>query len=120
VLRVSVTEGDVLGPNPREPAVMFCPEGLRILRAEVEQEFAGRNHLWLNQTAVIRDDSTNSPLMTGKVTRISDWFSHRRSMVQEPLQFNDVRTVECIITLDSSDKTPLRVGQRVRVTFEGN
>jgi hypothetical protein len=41
-------------------------------------------------------------------------------MVQEPLQFNDVRTVECIITLDPSDKTPLRVGQRVRVTFKAN
>jgi|SRR5579872_5096767 len=118
VLRVMAAEGDVLGPNPREPAVMFCPDGPRILRAEVEQEFAGR--LFLNQSAVVRDDSTNSPLMTGKVTRISDWFSHRRSMVQEPLQFNDVRTVECIITLDPNDKTPLRIGQRVRVTFEGN
>ena len=97
---------------------MFCPDGPRILRAEVEQEFASR--LSLNQTVVVRDDSTNSPLCTGKLTRISDWYSHRRSMVQEPLQFNDVRTLECIITLDPSDKTPLRIGQRVRVTFEGN
>jgi multidrug efflux pump subunit AcrA (membrane-fusion protein) len=142
VLRVMVAEGDVLGPNPHEPAVVFCPDKphilatvlpyvisgpsaarfspdkVRILRAEVEQEFASR--LSLNQTALVRDDSTNSPLMTGKVTRISDWYSHRRSMVQEPLQLNDVRTVECIITLDPNDKTPLRLGQRVRVMFEGN
>jgi multidrug resistance efflux pump len=116
VLRVLVSRGDVLGPTPREPAVMFCPDKPRILRAEVEQEFASR--LVLNQTVVIRDDSSNSPLFTGKVTRISDWYSHRRSMVQEPLQFNDVRTQECIITPDPNDKPPIRIGQRVRVTFE--
>jgi multidrug resistance efflux pump len=116
VLRVSAAEGDVLGPNPREAAVMFCPAGPRIIRVEVEQEFAGR--LFLNQTAEIRDDSSNSPLWRGKVTRLSDWFSHRRSMIQEPMQFNDVRTLECIVTLDANEKTPLRVGQRVRVTFE--
>ena len=116
VLRVLVSKGDVLGPMPREPAVMFCPDKPRILRAEVEQEFASR--LVLNQTVVIRDDVTNSPLFTGKVTRISDWYSHRRSMVQEPLQFNDVRTLECIITPDPNDRPPVRIGQRVRVTFE--
>ena len=36
----------------------------------------------------------------------------------EPLQFNDVRTLECIVTLDP-DQPPLRIGQRVRVTLEG-
>ena len=36
----------------------------------------------------------------------------------EPLQFNDVRTLECIVTLDPG-QPPLRIGQRVRVTLEG-
>jgi multidrug resistance efflux pump len=116
VLRVSVSEGDVLGPSPREPAVTFCPDKPRIIRAEIEQEFAGR--LFLGQTALVRDDSTNSTVYRGKVTRISDWFSHRRSMLQEPMQFNDVRTLECIITLDPGEKSTLRIGQRVRVTLE--
>jgi multidrug resistance efflux pump len=116
VLRVTVSEGDVLGTNPREPAVVFCPDKPRIIRAEVEQEFAGR--LFLGQTALVRDDSTNSTVYRGKVTRLSDWFSHRRSMLQEPMQFNDVRTLECIITLDPGEKAPLRIGQRVRVTLE--
>jgi multidrug resistance efflux pump len=117
VLRVAVSEGDVLGPTPREPAVTFCPaDKPRVIRAEIEQEFAGR--LFLGQTALVRDDSTNSTVYRGKVTRISDWFSHRRSMLQEPMQFNDVRTLECIITLDPGEKAPLRIGQRVRVTLE--
>ena len=116
VLRVAVSEGDVLGPTPREPAVVFCPDKPRIIRAEVEQEFAGR--LFLGQTALVRDDSTNSTVYRGKVTRLSDWFSHRRSMLQEPMQFNDVRTLECIITLDPGEEAPLRIGQRVRVTLE--
>jgi multidrug resistance efflux pump len=116
VLRVAVSEGDVLGPSPREPAVTFCPDKPRVIRAEVEQEFAGR--LFLGQTALVRDDSTNSTVYRGKVTRLSDWFSHRRSMLQEPMQFNDVRTLECIITLDPDEKAPLRIGQRVRVTLE--
>jgi multidrug resistance efflux pump len=116
VLRVSVAEGDVLGTNPREPAVTFCPDKPRVIRAEIEQEFAGR--LFLGQTALVRDDSTNSTVYRGKVTRVSDWFSHRRSMLQEPMQFNDVRTLECIITLDPGEKAPLRIGQRVRVTLE--
>ena len=52
----------------------------------------------------------------GKVVRLSDWYTHRRSMLQEPLQFNDVRTLECIVQLDPG-QSALRIGQRVRVTL---
>jgi hypothetical protein len=45
---------------------------------------------------------------------ISDWYTHRRSIVQEPLQFNDVRTLECIIQIDPHAQMP-KIGQRVRV-----
>jgi hypothetical protein len=38
-------------------------------------------------------------------------------MLLEPLQFNDVRTLECIITLDPN-QPPLRIGQRVRVRIQ--
>src|SRR5262249_1752389 len=42
VLRVLVSAGEVLGPQPKQPALLFCPNGQRIIRAEIEQEFAGR------------------------------------------------------------------------------
>jgi hypothetical protein len=52
----------------------------------------------------------------GRVESISDWYTHRRYMILEPLQFNDVRTLEAIIELDPGQK-PLKIGQRVRVTL---
>jgi multidrug resistance efflux pump len=114
VLRLLIGVGDVLSIQPRHPAVQFCPAGPRIVRAEVEQEFA--NRMTNGQAAFVQDDSNSGPGWRGKVVRVSDWYTHRRSMLQEPLQFNDVRTLECIVQLDPGQPTP-RVGQRVRVTL---
>jgi multidrug resistance efflux pump len=115
VLRLLIGVGDVLSTQPRQPAVQFCPAVPRIVRAEVEQEFA--NRVEKGQVALIQDDSSAGPEWRGRVVRVSDWYTHRRSMLQEPLQFNDVRTLECIVQLDPSPSTP-RIGQRVRVTLE--
>lgn len=113
ILRINTSVGETLGANPRIPAIMFCPTAKRIIRAEVEQEFAGK--IALNQVAVIQDDCSSSEITwRGKVVRISDWFTHRRSILLEPLQFNDVRTLECIVELDPGQPL-LRIGQRVRV-----
>ena len=114
VLRVLVRTGDVFGPQTRQPAMQFCPQGPRLVRAEVEQEFAGR--VALGQPALIEDDATASPTWKGKVTRVADWYAPRRSLTQEAFQFNDVRTLECLVTIDSG-QPPLRIGQRVRVTL---
>jgi hypothetical protein len=78
----------------------------------VEQEFAFR--VKVGQPAVIRDDSSSETVWRGRVSVLSDWYTQRRSVLQEPLQVNDVRTVECLITLDPQQQ-PLRIGQRVRV-----
>jgi multidrug resistance efflux pump len=112
VLRVLTSAGEVLGAQPKQPAILFCPHGPRIVRAEVEQEFA--SCVAVGQSAAVQDDTTAGSTWHGKLTRISDWYTHRRSVLQEPLQFNDVRTLECLITLDPG-QPPLRIGQRVRV-----
>jgi multidrug resistance efflux pump len=114
VLRLSVSPGEVLGPSPRQPALLFCPDAPHIVRAELEQEFA--DHVAVGQTAAIQDDATATGNWTGKLTRLSDWYAHRRSLLLEPLQYNDVRTLECIIEL-APGQSPLRIGQRVRVTL---
>jgi multidrug resistance efflux pump len=111
VLRMLVSVGDTLGPTPKEPAIIFCPDEPRIIRAEVEQEFASKVHI--GQTALIQDDARLTGEWHGKVKRISDWYLPRRSILLEPRQFNDVRTLECIIELD--DAKGLKIGQRVRV-----
>jgi multidrug resistance efflux pump len=112
VLRVQVRLGDLLGGQPRPPAILFCPDGPRIIRAEVAQEFAGR--VRVGQAVTIHDDITGRGQWRGRVVRIADWFTHRRSMVLEPKQHNDVRTLECVIVL-AKNQPPLRIGQRMRV-----
>jgi multidrug resistance efflux pump len=114
-LRIFANVGEPLGPAAKQPALLFCPTGPRIVRAEVEQEFAGR--VSKDQKVRIVDDATAGGNWTGKVLRTSDWYTQRRSVLMEPLQFNDVRTLECIITLDPNQPS-LRIGQRVRVFFE--
>ncbi len=116
VERMLVSVGETLGPNPQQPAVMFAADGPRIIRAEVEQEWA--SHVAVGMAANVQDFSATGPTWHGHVTRLSDWYTHRRSIMLEPLQFNDVRTLEAIITLDPG-QPPLRIGQRVRVTMEG-
>jgi multidrug resistance efflux pump len=114
VLRLFVSAGDVFGPQSRQPAVFFCPRGPRIIRAEVEQEFADR--VAVGQPTSIQDDTRAGTAWKGRVLRLSDWYTHRRSILQDPLQLNDVRTLECLIAVDPG-QAPLRIGQRVRVTI---
>jgi multidrug resistance efflux pump len=118
ILRSFVRLGETLGTNPMRPAMQFAPDSAeRIVRAEVEQEFASRVRVGMK--AKIQDyDISNDEVWDGEVIRISDWIEKRRSQVFEPMQFNDVRTLEVIIRLKSQTKYPLRIGQRVRVTLE--
>ncbi len=111
VLRLLVSVGDVIGPTPKEPAIIFCPAQPRIIRAEVEQEFAAK--IRIGQPALIQDDARLSGEWRGEVIRISDWYLPRRSIMLEPRQFNDVRTLEAIVKLN--DSKGLKIGQRVRV-----
>lgn len=112
VLRVQVGPGDLITAQSTQPAILFCPAAPRIIRAEVEQEYADR--VVVGQHAQIEDDSRTGRTWEGRVTRVSGWFSQRRSVKLGPLQFNDVRTLECIIEINPGPELP-RIGQRVRV-----
>lgn len=112
VLRILVGPGDVIGPLSLHPALFFCPNSPRFVRAEVAQEFAGR--LQVGQHALIQNDTNTAETWQGTVESISNWITQRRSVLHEPLQFNDVRTLECIVKIESGS-APVRIGQRVRV-----
>lgn len=113
VLRLEVAEGDMLTAQPLQPPILFCPDEPLIVRAEVPQEDAGRVHE--GDEATVTDESrSDMPEWRGKVVYVSDWLARRRSILLEPGQLNDVRTLECIIQLDNGGPR-LRIGQRVLV-----
>ena len=115
ILRLFATAGESLPAQPRQPAIQFCPNTPRIIRTEILQEFADQVHE--GQFAVIVDDTRAAARWKGKVQRVSPWFAARRSVLQEPFQYNDVRTLECIVSLDPGGP-PVRIGQRMRVKIE--
>lgn len=115
VLRVQTSVGEAVSPAGFQPPIIFRPAGPLVVRAELEQEFLGR--VKPGMKALIRDETRpDSPTWNGKLTRISGWVARRRSIVLEPGELNDVRTVECLVTLDPAQEA-LLVGQRVRVRF---
>lgn len=111
VLRLTAKPGAILSAQAKEPAVLFCPAGRRIIRAEVDQEFAGQ--VAVGALVTIHDDAALGTAWRGKVTRLADWFNQRRSYFRDPAQFGDVRTLECLIELEPN-QPPLRIGQLVR------
>jgi multidrug resistance efflux pump len=115
MLRVLASPGDVLPGQAGPPVVFFRPAGPLVVRAEVEQEFAAR--VEPGQDAWVEDDSSRGRAWKGKVVRVSEWYTRRRSILQDPLQVNDVRTLECVILPDPAQ--PLRIGQRMRVRIGG-
>jgi len=123
IVRLNVSAGDLLGPQARQPAILFCPNTPRIVRAEIEQEFAGRDAIHVGESASIQDNDAPSGARTwhGKVVRISDVYYSRRTIVQDlPFQLNDVRTRECVIELEPNPELPrLSINQRMRVTLGG-
>lgn len=114
VERVFVTPGEWLNPQSKKTAIQFCPNKVRIIRADVEQVFAPR--VEVGQPALVEDDGRSGKTWRGHVMRISDWYTQRRLVAEEQLQLKDVRTLECLIELESG-QAPLRIGQRVRVTI---
>jgi hypothetical protein len=114
---VKISEGTTLGVGTRDPALWLVPGGSRIVRAEVEAEFAHRvtNDL-LDKEVVIKDHTDQSLTYRGKVVRIGDTFMPKHS--PEGILGNDTRVLPVEIeVLDAKPKgkPPLRVGQRVRV-----
>jgi HlyD family secretion protein len=113
VVRLLIGKGEVLGPMPRQPAVIFCPDLPRIVRAEVEQEFTSM--VQPGQEAILQDETrSNGPTVKGKVTRIAQMYTPRRTNLPINLPLQEVRVLEFIVQLDPQ-AAPLPIGQRVRV-----
>ena len=115
VLRWHTRVGEVLGPNPKAPAVEFCPNVEKIVRVEVIQEWGHKVHV--GQQATILDDVYQGPEWQGQVKSISAWYAPKRMRIIEPFMTNDVRTLECIVEFKGGQH-PVRIGQRLRVKIK--
>jgi multidrug resistance efflux pump len=114
-LRILVTVGETLGPNPRQPAVQFAPAGPLLVRAEVEQEFVSR--VRPNQSVIVEDNVTGQECARGTVASLALWYAPRRTFHPEIVPLNsDNSTLECVVHIDTISR-PIRIGQRVRVQF---
>ena len=113
VLRVQASAGETAAPGTLRSPILFRSDGPLVVRVELEQEFLAR--VATGAKATIRDETrTDSPTWTGRVLSVGKWVGQKRSLVLEPGVLNDVRTVECVITIDPP-VDGLVVGQRMRV-----
>lgn len=117
IIRSNVSEGMTFGMQTRQPLFLIQPKGTLIIRAEIDQEFASR--IAKGQDAVIQDDGNPNLKWTGKVIRIAEAFLPKRTQSVGPeMMLNDTRVLECVISVDNSDpKSPIRVGQKVKVSI---
>ncbi len=113
VLRVAVRVGELAGGD--KPAIVFSPDRPLIVRVDIEQEFAGR--IAVGRSAKLEDEVDAETNWGGRVTRIAEWYTQRRSILARPGQLKDVPTVECVIALDEG-RPPFRLGQRVQVRVQ--
>jgi multidrug resistance efflux pump len=113
VLQVNVSPGTVLTTQPIQPAIVFCADKPYIVRVEVEQEFA--NRVAIGQGVIVQEENSTRQTWRGKLTRIADWYTQRRSSQPEALRIStDIHTLECIVVIERNEPR-LRIGQRVRV-----
>ena len=118
--RVNVGLGDSIGISTRTPAVILVPAGPRVVRAEIEADFAHRvGREKLGKTVTVYDNTDPKITYKGKVERIGDTFLPKRSSA-ESLAPSDTRVIEALIVVEDANpagQPPLRVGQKVRVNF---
>lgn len=119
VEQVSVSEGMAVGPTARTPLLYLVPAGPRVVRAEVEAEFAHKIDSFVGKSVVICAGPNFADTYTGTARRVSGAFLPKR-FGADSLVGNTTRVLECVIEITeptSGDKPPLRPGQPVRVKF---
>jgi multidrug resistance efflux pump len=120
VEQVYVSKGSQLGISTRTPAVVLVPAGPRVVRAEVEAEFAHRvGQDKVGKEVTIYDHTDPKLTYRGKVVRIPTTFLPKRSS-EGGFVPNETRVLEAVIEVidpNPPGKPPLRVGQKVRVNF---
>lgn len=120
IIRSFVTEGANFGMQSREPAFWFLKKGPLIVRAEVTQEFA--KGAIVGKSATITDDSDETQVWTGTVTKVGEQFLPKRhggASILDLMPVSDERVLECLVSIDTEPgkSAAPKFGQKVRVTL---
>jgi multidrug resistance efflux pump len=120
VERISISRGAVIGVSTREPALILVPAGPRIVRAEVEAEFAHKvGPDKKGKEVTIYDHADPRLTYKGVVERIGKSFLRKRGGGDGPFG-NDTLALEVVVKVTDPNppgKPPLRVGQKVKVNL---
>ena len=118
--QVAIGAGSTIGVGTRAPALWLIPAGPRVVRAEVEAEFAHRIGPDIQGKTVTISDHTDAKLTySGTVRRVGTTFLLKRGNAENFLG-GDTRVIEAVIEISDpapANRPPLRVGQRVRVNL---
>jgi HlyD family secretion protein len=108
ILALNISAGESLGTlaPSMAPPITFQPDGPLIVRAEVDQERAGRVHEGMKVTLHLHG-ADGGQQWTGTVERIAAWITRPKSLVYAPELPYDPRTRECIIRLDPGQPPPM-------------
>jgi multidrug efflux pump subunit AcrA (membrane-fusion protein) len=119
VEHVFAAPGMTYGPSTRDPLLWLIPTGKRVVRAEVEAEFAYKVADKVGRRVTVFDHSNFSLTYDGVVARVGTAFLPKRT-IEDTIVVNPKRVLECLIEVTDPNppgKPPLRVGQPVRVIF---
>ncbi len=120
VEQLRAAEGVTYGPSTREPVLILVPAGKRIVRAEVQAEFAYKVAGWEGKKVTVYDDTNFALTYEGTVRRVATSFLPKRG-ADVALTVSPTKILEVVIDVADpapAGKPPLRVGQPVRVAFE--
>ena len=119
VEQVLAEAGKTYGPTSREPMLWVVPAGKRVVRAEVEAEFAQKIEAYRGKAVTVCDPHNPAVTYPGVLARIGTAFLPKR-FGADALAANPARVLECTVEVTDPappGKPPLRPGQQVRVVF---
>lgn len=116
---VYAAPGMTYGPAERRPVLWLIPAGKRVVRAEVEAEFAFRVADKVGRPVTVYDATNFDISYPGIVREVGTAYLPKRS-AGDGFALHPVKVLECLVEVPDptpAGKPPLRVGQPVRVSF---
>ena len=117
VVQLQAAPGTTFGPTARKPLLLLVPAGKRVVRAEVDPEFAYRVAGKVGAAVTVTDFTNTALTYPGVVREVGSIFLPKRNA---GLVLEAPKSLECVIDLPDptpAGKPPLRVNQPVRVIF---